>query len=166
VPVLETLAYRLAARCAILDIRHERRIKRRGILAAAGAVVAGIVTQKTAPVGATSGTGRQGNLVLGSNFGNTANSATALTLLAAGASTTATELFDVQANQNLSSGDTNIGALVGVGRRTGFGLFGTTSVSNGVLFPTGYPALNASVYGFVNPDTPGVAQIGVAGASD
>src|SRR5262245_39387695 len=102
------------------------RVKRRGILAAAGAVVAGIVAKQRAhTVGATSGTGGDGALILGSNNANTVNSETKQTIVQRGASYSGGSLFAVEAISTTGNFTDDVNALFGHGTgQTGIGVEG------------------------------------------
>jgi hypothetical protein len=150
-------------------------LKRRGILAAAGAVVAGMVAKRASePVAATSGTGPDGYLVLGSNDGST-NYANLRTQLVSGLGNPTgdgfrgTILFDCSASPFQSSGDTNVVGISGVSRGSAAGMYGADTTNK----PAGFPAnMNAGVYGYAyNQGHSGVRGdggsygIGVSGVS-
>jgi hypothetical protein len=120
-------------------------IGRRGVVAAAWAMVAAVVLRKReTSVEAASGAGAHGNLVMGSNGLNAPNTSGAVTLVQTQVSYPHTEFFQFDASNNLGSGSPNVVAVSGVGRGTAAGLVGM----QGFVFPTGYPAgLNAGVYG-------------------
>src|SRR4051794_14363974 len=107
-------------------------LKRRGLIAGAAALVAGIVAQRaSAPVAATAGSGPDGNLVLGSNdINNTTNYTNLRTQLVSGlGNPTGTGfhgsvLFDCTASPFQSSGDTNVVGISGVSRGTAAGIYG------------------------------------------
>lgn len=127
-----------------------KALKRRGILAAAGAVVAGIVAKQTSQsVAAISGTGGDGTLVLGSNStNNTANYASLRTEVVSGMNFHGPVLFDCNVSPFESSGDTNAIGISGTSRGTAAGVYGT-DVPGGK--PSGYPqGMNAGVYGYTN----------------
>ena len=89
-----------------VDSARERPLKRRGLFAAAWAVVAAAVFRKSAErVEATSGTGPDGALVIGSNStSNTANYASLRTELVTGLNFSGTALFESNASPFQSSG--------------------------------------------------------------
>jgi hypothetical protein len=119
-------------------------IGRRGLVAAAWAIVAGyIMRQRNTTVEATSGGGADGTLVMGSNGLNSPNSATAVTLIHTNANFPHDELFFFNASNNTGTGNSTIVGLTSSGRGTGPGVVGM----QGLAFPPGYPALNAGVYG-------------------
>jgi hypothetical protein len=123
-------------------------VKRRGILAAAGAVVAGIVAkQASQPVAATSGTGTDGNFVLGSNdLNNTANYASVRTQIISGLNFHGPVLLDCSASPFQSTGDTNAIGVSGISRGSAAGVYGSDYVGSK---PAGYPGgMNAGVYGY------------------
>jgi hypothetical protein len=143
-----------------MDESAGKALKRRGILAAAGAVVAGIAAQRASqPVGATSGGGPDGPLVMGSNFGNTPNRATNLTVFTTVAGTfNYPALFGVDANVGGAT-NANLDGLYGTGKGTGVGVIGLTE-----LTPTGSglnATGNAAVYGLATN-----GRTGVVGQSD
>ena len=116
-----------------------KALRRRGILAAAGAVVAGILaTRASQEVGATAGTGTDGNLVLGSNStNNTANYASLRTEVISGLTFHGAVLLDCSASPFQSSGDPNAIGISGTSRGSAAGVYGTDSVGSK---PSGYPA--------------------------
>jgi hypothetical protein len=148
-----------------------KAVKRRGILAAAGAVVAGIAAQRASqPVGATSGGGPDGPLVMGSNFGSgvSPNTVSRLTLQVPtgtwSGSTAAMFGVDAAVAGNAPADTT---ALYAVGKGGGAGLIGTTGIT-----PTNVTALNAGVHGLGSAGKNGVyglsdaaSGIGVIGKS-
>ena len=125
-----------------------KAMKRRGILAAAGAVVAGMVAKGTrTTVEATTGGGTQGVLALGSNaFSNSPNTSTIYTALDAGPGFLSDYVLVVDASANADTGPAGVGGIFGAGRRSGFGVFGVTNFSASV--PDGFPALKSGIYGY------------------
>ena len=144
-------------------------IKRRSLFAVLWTTVAAIVLKYAAePAEATSGTGGQGSLVLGSNGLNSPNSATTLTLLQTGSNFASSELFEADARAFTGTGSANVAGLVGGGRGTAAGVVGILgSVADG--FPAG---LSAGVYGTATSGDRGVfghhqaGGTGVLGLSD
>jgi hypothetical protein len=129
-----------------------RGLKRRGLFAAACAVVAAVVLRKGAePVEAISGTGPDGTLVIGSNdLDNTTNYASKRTQLVSGLNFSGTTVFDSNASPFQSSGSTHAAGVLGTPRGTAAGVVGRFD-SN---VPSGFPAgLNAGVYGVSYPTT-------------
>lgn len=139
--------------------RDGQVIKRRGLIAGAAVLAAGILAKQTAePVGATSGGGGQGALILGSNPfgtpagpGNTANVSSVATVLQAtpnfgnytgyGAS-----VFAADASPAVSG---DITGLVGTGRGAGTGVYGVAGLPNGVgVIGTGVTGTGPGVLGF------------------
>jgi hypothetical protein len=149
-----------------------KALKRRGILAAAGAVVAGIAaTRASREVGATAGTGTDGNLVLGSNStNNTANYTSLRTEVISGLTFHGAVLLDCSASPFQSSGDPNAIGISGTSRGSAAGVYGSDSVGSK---PSGYPAnMNAGVYGYTSAQghsgvrgDGGTYGIGVSGVS-
>src|SRR5689334_8964572 len=133
----------------------ETAIKRRGILAAAGAVVAGIVAKRASePVAASGGLGADGYLILGSNddSGNSANYTNARTQVISGLGNPTGNgfrgkvLLDCSASPFQSSGDANVVGISGVSRGSAAGVYGADTTNK----PSGFPAnMNAGVYGYV-----------------
>jgi hypothetical protein len=150
----------------------DRPLKRRGVFAAAWAIVAAAVLRKAEePVEATSGTGPDGNLVIGSNSNdNTANYGTLRTFLTSGLNFSGYAVFEATASPFQSSGSTNAAGIVGTPRGTAAGVAGFYDTNK----PSGFPAgLNAGVYGASYPPAGrGVVGqhlnngIGVVGQSD
>jgi hypothetical protein len=125
---------------------NEHSLKRRGLFAAAWAVVAAVVLRKgNEPVEATSGTGTDGNFVLGSNdLDNTSNYANHRTQLVPALSFSGTALFESNASPFSSSGSPDAVGVRGGARGTAAGVMGIFGSS----VPSGFPAgLNAGVYG-------------------
>ena len=125
----------------------DRSLKRRGMFAAAWALVAAAVLRKGGePVEATSGTGPDGNLVIGSNSNdNTANYASFRTYLISGLSFSGYSVFEASASPFQSSGSTDAAGIVGTPRGTSAGVVGFYDVG---VKPSGFPAgLNAGVFG-------------------
>jgi hypothetical protein len=129
-------------------------------MAGAAALVAGIAAQRASqPVGATSGGGPDGPLVMGSNFGNTPNRATNLTVFTTVAGTfNYPALFGVDANVGGAT-NANLDGLYGTGKGTGVGVIGFTeqTPTGSGLNATG----NAAVYGLATN-----GRTGVVGQSD
>jgi hypothetical protein len=131
-------------------------VRRRGLIAGAAALVAGIVAKRVSePVGATSGTGPDGPLVMGSNFANTPNRATSLTVFttAAGTAFGYPALFGVDAAIGGAT-NTDLDGLYGTGKGTGVGVIGLTeqTPTGSGLNATG----NAAVYGLATNGRTGV----------
>ncbi len=143
---------------------EQQTMKRRGILAAAGAVVAGIMANSTSQaVRATSGTGTQGNLVLASNtVDNSANTASRPTYLLNTAGGTPTV-------GSFAASDAFVAAsLSGVGVKgqssSGVGLDGLSSTFHGVIGQTGTGSGHAGIAGFgAGTNTLGVIGDGAGG---
>jgi len=124
----------------------ERSMKRRGMFAAAWAIVAAAVLRKTTePVEAIAGTGPDGNFVIGSNdTSNTTNYASLRTQLVTGLNFSGNVLLDVNASPFQSSGTVNTIGVQGRSRGTAAGVVGISGFQN----PAGFPAnQNAGVYG-------------------
>lgn len=119
-------------------------IKRRGVFAAAWAMLATVILRKgDDPVEATSGTGGQGSLILGSNGLNSPNSATTITFLETGSNFTGNSLLECDADAFTSTGTADVTGVNGIARGSAAGVAGILgSVGSG--FPAG---LNAGVYG-------------------
>lgn len=126
-----------------------KSMKRRGILAAAGAVVAGIMTrQTTESVSAYSGGGNQGFLALGSNpwylansdGSNTAATASATAVLQAtpnfglyaGQNGADPTVFEVDARTILPGGTVDINAINAYASGRGSGVSGRNDALNGI----------------------------------
>jgi hypothetical protein len=143
-----------------MDESAGKALKRRGLMAGAAALVAGIAAQRASqPVGATSGGGPDGPLVMGSNFGNTPNRATNLTVFTTVAGTfNYPALFGVDANVGGAT-NANLDGLYGTGKGTGVGVIGFTeqTPTGSGLNATG----NAAVYGLATN-----GRTGVVGQSD
>jgi hypothetical protein len=139
-------------------------VKRRGILAAAGAVVAGIVAKHgVSPVEATSGTGAQGALILASNpTDNTANLATRPTYLlntANGTPSISSFSFDTAFLAASISGAGLIGRST-----SGVGVDGVSDQFHGIIGQTGTGSGHAGVAGFgAGTNTIGVLGDGAGG---
>jgi hypothetical protein len=143
-----------------MDETAGKALKRRGLMAGAAALVAGIAAQRASqPVGATSGGGPDGPLVMGSNFGSggTPNTISRLTVQVPtgtwSGSTAAMVGVDAVVAGNAPADTT---ALYGVGKGGGAGLLGSAGVT-----PANVTALNAGVYGIGSG-----GKTGVRGASD
>jgi hypothetical protein len=143
-----------------MDESAGKALKRRGLMAGAAALVAGIAAQRASqPVGATSGGGPDGPLVMGSNFGSggTPNTISRLTVQVPtgtwSGSTAAMFGVDAVVAGNAPADTT---ALYGVGKGGGAGLLGAAGVT-----PANVTALNAGVYGIGSG-----GKTGVRGASD
>lgn len=129
-----------------IEPRPDRSLKRRGLFAAAWALVAAAVLRKGGEtVQATSGTGPDGNLVIGSNeTNNTANYGTFRTFLTSGLFFSGYAVFEATASPFQSTGSTNAAGIVGTPRGTAAGVAGFYDTNR----PSGFPAgLNAGVYG-------------------
>jgi hypothetical protein len=134
-------------------------MKRRGLFAAAAALFAGIIA-KPSEVAATAGGGPDGNMVLGSNFTNSLNTANQITVVTPGAGTWlagSPVIFDAEANTGV--GLTNMTALYGHAKGTGSGVMGVSSGSSAGHHSSDLP--NTGVIGYGVGD-----RIGVAGFSD
>jgi hypothetical protein len=132
-------------------------MKRRGLFAAAAALFAGIIA-KPSEVAATAGTGTDGNLVMGSNFLNTMNTAASVTLTGPAATWVgAPIMFDVDASYNVNP-QANLNGIYGHGRGTGSGVIGVTGAGTAAHATE---LANCGVIGYG-----GGAAIGVAGFSD
>jgi hypothetical protein len=132
-------------------------MKRRGLFAAVAALVAGIIA-KPKDVAATAGTGTDGNLVMGSNFGNTMNTASSVTIVGPAPTFVSSPImFDVDASYNTTS-QANLNAIYGHGRGTGSGVIGVTGAGTAAHATE---LANCGVIGYG-----GGAAIGVAGFSD
>jgi hypothetical protein len=150
----------------------ERSMKRRGMFAAAWAIVAAAVLRKTTePVEAISGTGPDGNFVLGSNSTNNGtNYASLRTQLVTGLNFSGNVLLDVDSGPFQSTGTVHAMGIQGRSRGTAAGVAGLS----GYQYPAGFPAnQNAGVYGLSSLfNTRGVTGhhinngIGVLGQSD
>src|SRR5689334_16892327 len=118
----------------------DRPLKRRGLFAAAWALVAAAVLPKaTEKVEATSGLGTDGNLVIGSNsLDNGTNYASRRTELISGLSFTGTSVFEASASPFQSSGSPNAAGIIGTPRGTSAGVVGFDEA--GGVKPTGFPA--------------------------
>ena len=124
----------------------DHQLKRRGVFAAAWAMVAAVVLRKTTePVHATSGTGPDGNFVLGSNdINNTTNYASLRTQLVSGLNFSGTTVLEVNASPFQSGGSVEAAGLIGRPRRTSAGVVGIFDFQ----VPGGFPGgLNAGTYG-------------------
>jgi hypothetical protein len=130
-------------------------LRRRGLFAAAWAAVVGMVAFRSSKtVEATSGSGTGGNLVIGSNFLNTPNRASTLTLLTTETTPNFdfTTLFDV--DPTYAGGTTaDINALYAHGKGTGAGVVavagGTPAVQSDRV------GFNSAVSAFYHSSTPG-----------
>jgi hypothetical protein len=137
--------------------RNERTgtiMKRRGLIAGAAALVAGIAAQRASqPVAATSGTGPDGPLVLGSNYANSINTESRITLVGAGATWGGISPGLFGADATAGAAPTNTTALYGVGKGTGAGILATTNQQPGA---SGFVGLNAAVFGLGSAGKNGV----------
>jgi hypothetical protein len=142
------MAPRAVAHADAQDTIAGRALKRRGILAATAAVVAGMVAkQANESVRATGGGGPDGNLVLGSNtINNTANTAGQPTYLfnTAGGTPNVPSFF---------VGDAFLAASVSgagvIGRSsTGVGVDGLSDQFHGIIGQTGTGSKHAGIAGF------------------
>jgi hypothetical protein len=127
----------------------DRSLKRRGLFAAAWALVAAAVLRKgDEKVEATSGTGPDGNLVIGSNeFDNQANYASRRTYLISGLSFSGYSVFEASASPFQSSGSPDAAGIIGTPRGTSAGVVGLDEAGTGPK-PSGFPAnLKAGVFG-------------------
>ena len=153
--------------------RQSAAMRRRGLIAGAAALVAGLAAkQASQPVAATSGTGTDGNFVLGSNdIDNTTNYASARTELVSGFSFHGQVLLDCNVSPFQSSGATDAIGVSGMSRGTAAGVYGSDTPGQK---PAGYPAnMNAGVYGYTSAQghsgvrgDGGTYGIGVQGQSD
>jgi hypothetical protein len=124
--------------------RHQwtESLKRRGLIAGVAALVLGAVAKQSAPPAeATSGTGTDGNLVMGSNGLNHSNTAAQVTVLVpASGSFTGSEILAVQASAG-STTTTDLNAILGTGKGAGAGVYGQAGPVPSTSFP------NSGVYG-------------------
>jgi hypothetical protein len=141
-------------------------LKRRGILAAAGAVVAGLLAKQAAsPVTATSGAGPDGTLVMGSNFSNTPNTEQQLTVIIPSTGGFAAPhspiMFDVDGVGGAAAVP-NLNAIYGNARGAGTGVIG---VNGGTTGQNSTTLGNAGVagYSFSSGGT-GVLGVSVSGS--
>jgi hypothetical protein len=121
-------------------------IGRRGMFAAAWAMVAAVVLRKReTSVEATSGGGMDGTLVMGSNgLTSSANTTRETTLTLSASNFLHPEFFVFDATGFQGTGVANIVGVTGIGRGASAGVVGL----QGLGLPGGYPAsLNAGVYG-------------------
>jgi hypothetical protein len=152
--------------------RDGAALKRRGLMAGAAALVAGIAAQRASqPVGATSGGGPDGPLVMGSNFGSGGSPNTLSRLTVQVPTSTwggsSASMFGVDA-VIVGNAPADTTALYAVGKGGGAGLLGTTGIT-----PTNVTALNAGVYGLgsagkhgVHGTSSGAEGIGVYGGTE
>jgi hypothetical protein len=131
------------------DVRPEEAqvkptIGRRGMVAAAWAMVAAVVLRKReTSVEATSGGGADGTLVMGSN-GASPNTSTATTLMLSASNFMHGEFYVFDSTGFQGTGTPNIVGVTAVGRGTSAGVVGMQNLG----VPSGYPTtLNAGVYG-------------------
>jgi hypothetical protein len=124
--------------------RHQwtESLRRRGLIAGVAALVLGTVAKQSAPPAeATSGTGTDGNLVMGSNGLNHPNTAAQVTVLVpASGSFTGSEILAVSAAAG-STTTTDLNAILGTGKGAGAGVYGQAGPVPSTSFP------NSGVYG-------------------
>jgi hypothetical protein len=109
-------------------------VKRRGLITAAWAAVVGLVAAKaTKPVQAVSGGGADGNVVMGSNFLNSINTANTVTIIGPEETTFPVQVvFDVEGAAAGAGGTLpNINASYGHGKGTGCGVMGVVGGPTG-----------------------------------
>jgi hypothetical protein len=152
-----------AARPVHADTRVGRQGALRNALGATTAValLTGTVSKWTArPTEATSGTGPDGNLVMGSNaYNNSYNAVTRLTSVISGLYFTGRSVFEADAGPFQSTGSPNATGVAGGARGTGAGVFGADSL-NTFAQTSGWPAgVSACVCGSAQ----GLGFVGVRG---
>ena len=136
-------------------------VRRRGLFAAAWAAVAGLVAMRaTERVQAVAGQGTDGNVVMGSNFLNTSNTALNQTNIFTHASGNYNGLCVLDCDAASGGGTTaNINGAYGHGKGTGAGVIGA---AGGAIGSGGFSTnINAGVYGVTLQTVDGT--IGVRG---
>ena len=127
-------------------INTETKVGRRGVLrkvlgvTASAAVITGAMSSWTARPDTISGTGPDGNLVIGSNaFDNTANYGSKTTSLVSGLNFAGRSAFEADAGPFQSSGSANSVGVAGGPGGSGAGVFGADSL-NTFANTSGWPA--------------------------
>ena len=104
-------------------------VKRRGLIVGVAALIAGALSRRAAPAEAVTGGGTDGFFVNGSNFSNTPNSATSLSVLTTASGYSSPLLMDFEC---VNGNGTNSNAVFANALGTGYGVLGQCGAAEGL----------------------------------